>query len=61
MNHAVGLNIVLSRSDSIKNIFFNIDSNNHSMKAQLLELLAALSVYSDDGYKYEHMNFLRIF
>ena len=51
MNHSSGLNLVLTKDDSIKNIYFNIDSNNVAMKTQLFELLAALSMFSKEGHK----------
>ena len=53
MNHSVGLNTVLSKRDSLKGILLNIDSKNPAMKAQLVELLAAIAVFSQDGHEYD--------
>jgi hypothetical protein len=56
MNHSVGLNTVLTKRDSLKGILLNIDSKNPAMKAQIIELLAAISVFSKEGHEYKINN-----
>lgn len=51
MNSPQGLDAVLSREDSIRGIFRNLQSRNVMMKSAILRLMAGLSLISREGHQ----------